>query len=173
MFYYIDNADNTFDILNNGIKKFHKENCANNEQQAYDLFMQKLSNYMPSIFRVDADNIEFVEPYELGISNKFANALYDIHKISSEIISQNMIKIAENLIDCNNEDLYNYLTVVIKVASNKKYKTYQSVINSLPENKKDIFKKAYNKSLIDANKENLDNAENIAIITALYKIKEQ
>ena len=169
MFYYIDNADNTFEILNNGIKEVLKENCASNEKEAHDLFIKKLSFYTPSIFRINENNIEFVEPYEIGISNKFANALYNIHKINSDIISQNMSKIAKDL--AAHKDLSDYLSVIIKVAY-KKQKTYQSIIDSLPKNKIDIFKKAYNEGLSRANKDGLYNAENVAIMSALYKIKE-
>lgn len=199
--YYIADSNLLYEHINNGITNFDINQYATDDN-VLAVFNRLSKDFCPVIFRSRGiftkdgkkielkmralgvttmakfsmpENLEVVNPMDLGIIHKYANMVYDIYKCSLDSITERMQKVAQDLA-INNEDLANYLSLTIKLATNNEIKnskiSYKYVENKLRKedsNKLKLFAEIYNKEYNRAIEYKLPNAKNAALFSAITK----
>jgi hypothetical protein len=178
--YYIDNSSNIYHNINNGIDAV-ESNFAN-DNNVTQLFEKASSEYIPAIFKINKESfsktflpeeIEYIDPLDVGITNKKAISIYQIYKANSNMIINKMQKVAKLLFN-NHEDLAKYLSFAIKQASNSEIKnshlTYDYILSKLSNDKKAQFIKEYKSASKQLSCLEIKNANKIALMSAIKKV---
>ena len=196
--YYIIDSNSLYDVINNGINNFNVDQYAT-DYNVVGIFNKMSEGCVPTIIKAgscvidkngteialknrslgittfqkfaSSQNLEVIDPRELGINNKMSCMIYDIYRTSKENIIDRIKKVAQDL-SIKHEDLSNYLSLVLKVAANRKNAklNYGYIESKLPADKKEQFKDMFNAEYKRAKEANVSNIKQCALMSTMIKM---
>lgn len=196
--YYIIDSNSLYDVINNGVRNFNVDQYAT-EYNVIEIFNKMSEGCVPTIIRagnsfVDKNgnkiamksrslgitaltkfaspqNLEVIDPRELGINDKISCMIYDIYKTSKENIIDRIKKVAQDL-SVTHEDLSDYLSLVLKIAANRKNAKLNCgyIESKLPIDKKEQFKDIFNSEYRRAKEANVSNVKQCALMSTMIKM---
>lgn len=178
-YYLLINSEEIYNILQEGIDSsvvYDVFEIANMVEQENNVSLVLEINAGVSDYKhfslakdVPPESINIVRPSEIGIKHYASEQIYNLFIANNNFIINKISEIADGLNKTGDKDIGAYLNLITKIATNNNNKSIDDVVDNYctTEYEKKVFKKAYDKSYEKCKKENIKNAKNVSIMSAI------